>query len=246
MGKVKKDNYYVVQAFMVQDLKLKGLALSCYAIIYGFSQTEGQVFKGSLQYLCDWTGASKQAILNALKHLVEKGFLIREDKIINGVKFVEYYVTNFDTIQKTLGGICKKNDVGMQKSCPNNILDNINDKKGDIKDIKDIRSDASFNNISLTFFTEKLTDYGYIQRNDLFISKYNELFENLVNEYGFELVRSCFWYFIKRMKEGKVTDIKGHSITNKFEYLKVSLEQGIEKLTNEEMLHPYEQLFENK
>lgn len=37
--KVRKDNYFAVQGWMVTELKLKGNALMLYAIIYGFSQT---------------------------------------------------------------------------------------------------------------------------------------------------------------------------------------------------------------
>ena len=41
-SKVKDGNFFVVQSFMVKGLKLKGLELLCFAIIYGFSQAEGQ------------------------------------------------------------------------------------------------------------------------------------------------------------------------------------------------------------
>lgn len=244
-NKIKEGNYYVVQWFMIRDLKLKGLELACYAIIYGFSQTDGQSFTGSLQYLCEWTGSSRQAVINALNNLVEKEFLVRNDKYVNGVKFVEYQSRKLTTSQESLRGV-KKLDRGSQETLHNNILDN----KGDIKDIIDIREPAfdgtSSGNLSLSCFTEQLTEYGYIQKNDIFIDKYNELFEKLVNEYGFDLVRSCVWYFIKKMKEGKFTDIKGHQINNKFEYLKISLEKGINKLTNEEMTQPYKMFFENE
>ena len=37
--KVREDNYFAVQGWMVTELKLKGNALMLYAIIYGFSQT---------------------------------------------------------------------------------------------------------------------------------------------------------------------------------------------------------------
>ena len=115
-SKVREGHYYVIQWFMVHDLKLKGLELSCYAIIYGFTQADGQVFNGSLQYLCDWTGASKQAVIKALNRLVEKKYLIREEKFINGVKFVEYYATNLNTIKKSLMGWSTKFNGGGQQT----------------------------------------------------------------------------------------------------------------------------------
>ena len=50
--KVREDNYFAVQGWMVTELKLKGNALMLYAIIYGFSQTTNTAFTGSVDYLC--------------------------------------------------------------------------------------------------------------------------------------------------------------------------------------------------
>ena len=49
--KVREDNYFAVQGWMVTELKLKGNALMLYAIIYGFSQTTNTAFTGSVDYL---------------------------------------------------------------------------------------------------------------------------------------------------------------------------------------------------
>lgn len=54
--KVREDNYFAVQGWMVTELKLKGNALMLYAIIYGFSQTTNTAFTGSVDYLCEWLG----------------------------------------------------------------------------------------------------------------------------------------------------------------------------------------------
>lgn len=96
-NRVKDGNYYVVQSFMVKDLKLKGLEKDVYAIIYGFSQAENQTFTGSLKYLSDWTNSTKQGILKTLNSLVEKKLISKKENTINGVKFVEYYSTEFNS-----------------------------------------------------------------------------------------------------------------------------------------------------
>lgn len=114
MGKIKNENYILIQGFMVNELKLKGNELLIYAIIYGFSQEDVQVFGGSLQYLSDWTNISKQSVINCLKSLVDKGYIEKRDKIINNVKFVEYY-------SKNLNRVVKKLEWGSQKTLPNNI-----------------------------------------------------------------------------------------------------------------------------
>jgi hypothetical protein len=123
---------------MIRELKLKGNELIIYAIIYGFTQAENQVFNGSLEYLSQWTNSSKQTVLTNLKSLLDKGLIVRKEQIINNVKFVEYYSKNLNTpIQKTLIG-------GGQKTLPNNIYtdtttNNIkenNKKKANIKQLK--------------------------------------------------------------------------------------------------------------
>ena len=93
MSKIKDGNYIVIQSFMVRDMGLKGNELIVYAAIYGFSQTENQAFTGSLQYLADWTNSTKQGVIKNLKSLVEKGYIIKNDKIIKYEKF--YGSTNF-------------------------------------------------------------------------------------------------------------------------------------------------------
>lgn len=122
-SRVKRDNYIVVQGWMIADLGLKGNELIIYACIYGFSQAEDQVFSGSLQYLADWTNSTKQGVMKCLKSLVEKGYIAKNDKVINGVKFCEYRATEFNTgmQQSCMGGIKQSLPGGMQQSLPNNI-----------------------------------------------------------------------------------------------------------------------------
>lgn len=132
-SKIKNENFYVVQGFMVNELKLKGLEKDIYAIIYGFSQTDSQRFTGSLQYLADWTKCSKQGVLKALKSLEEKGLIGREEKNIKGVKFVEYYSTEFN------GGIKLSLTGGIKLSLTNN-------KELDNKEIDNIKYIVAFLN----------------------------------------------------------------------------------------------------
>ena len=65
-SKVKNENHIVIHGWMVNKLGLKGNELLVYAIIYGFSQTEGQKYIGSLQYLADWTNSTKQGVIKSL------------------------------------------------------------------------------------------------------------------------------------------------------------------------------------
>ena len=107
---IKNENFIVIQGFMINELVLKGNELIIYAIIYGFSQDGENKYTGSLNYLANWTNSTKQGVLKSLKSLVDKGYIIKEEKYINGVKFCEYYTTKFN------GGI--------KQSLPNNIDNN--------------------------------------------------------------------------------------------------------------------------
>lgn len=87
---VKDENFYSVQGWMINKYGLKGNELQVYAIIYGFSQTEGNRFTGSLKYLADWTGATRRTIITTLQSLEQKGLLKKFEKEVNKVKYCEY------------------------------------------------------------------------------------------------------------------------------------------------------------
>lgn len=137
--KIKDNNYYQISGWMITRLKLKGVALSAYAIIYGFTQDGENEFTGSLQYLCDFCGGvSKPTIIKALKELKDKNYIIRREEVINSVTFVRYKV-NLQVVKNLYGGSKEilQDDVnnlygGSKETLPNNNLYN---NSSDIKDI---------------------------------------------------------------------------------------------------------------
>lgn len=131
--KVKSENYVHIQGWMVTDLHLKGNELLVYAIIYGFSQLKGQVFKGSLKYLADWTQSTKQGIIKVLKSLEQRNLIVKIEKSVNNVKVCEYYATEFNTPLNNVEQCGEQSlTVGIQQSLPNILLDDtINDTKVD-------------------------------------------------------------------------------------------------------------------
>ena len=139
MNEVTDKNYIVIQSFMVSELGLKGNELLIYAIIFGFSQTTGQAFHGSLTYLESWTNSTRHTVISSLKSLVEKGLIEKEEQTINGVKYCSYRAKiptdeAEEVVQKLHGGSAKiaqevvqKLHGGSAKIAPNNILYNIVD-----------------------------------------------------------------------------------------------------------------------
>lgn len=157
MSKVKNENFIAIQGWMVTELGLKGNSLLIYAIIYGFSQDGEQVFNGSLQYLADWTNSTKQSVINCLKKLVDDGLLGKNEKNINGVKFVEYYSKKFN-------GVLNKVEWGIKQSLPNNIEDNIEDNINN--DTKVSLAKAEYGNAEINeMFDIWQQMFGYMQKN---------------------------------------------------------------------------------
>ena len=121
-NKVSNENYIVIQGWMVKELQLKGSELIVFACIYGFSQTENQVFSGSLQYLADWTNCTKQGVIKALKILEDKGFIHKTELYKNNIKFCEYYSTKFNTLLNKVEYPVKQSLIeGGKQSLINNI-----------------------------------------------------------------------------------------------------------------------------
>lgn len=173
-SRIKDGNYISIQSFMVKDLKLKGNELIVYAIIYGFSQDGENRFTGSLQYICDWTNSSKQGIMKTLKILVEKGLIEKTEIYKNGVKFVEYHVTEFTSMQQSLTGYATKFNGGgkqsltggMQQSLPNNISSN---NITDNTDKKERKKESTYDAIidELVYEEVKPTVYEFIKMRKL-------------------------------------------------------------------------------
>ena len=160
MGKVKNENYYQVQGWMVNELGLKGNELMIYAIIYGFSQTDGQYFTGSQSYLAEWTNATDRSVRNTLSSLIEKGLLEKIDKTINRVKYCEYKALIPDREENiSVGGTEKisagtenisvggteKISVGTEKISANNYKNNNNLKN--IEDRKKERKTSTYETV---------------------------------------------------------------------------------------------------
>lgn len=81
--------------FMCEDLDLKGSELYIYAVIYGFSKSD-KPFTGSLKYLSKVTRFTTVQCCNALKSLVNKGY-IRKNAI--NARRIEYTVVPLEELK---------------------------------------------------------------------------------------------------------------------------------------------------
>lgn len=132
-----RENFIMIQGFMIKDLQLKGNELMVYAIIYGFSQDGESAFYGSRSYLAEWCNVSLPTIDNALKSLCEKGLIEKKQEIINNVTFNRYKIS-LGVVKKLyregknfLGGSKETLHNNIEYNIDNNIYtkDNINNKE---------------------------------------------------------------------------------------------------------------------
>lgn len=233
---IKKESFFTVQAFMVNELKLKGNELLIYAIIFGFSQAENQFFTGSLNYLASWCGiSSKTTVKTILNNLIDKGLLEKEDIYKNGVKYCKYKaLTEIKSIsipadedKKNCKGISKidmgyinncyggisKIDMGISEIVPNNIdihidnkIENIIDHNDD--DLMKIKQWFEENKID---FSKKHQDkvLKLLKNNSLtfILSTFQEQFDILKNNPEVKNISAVFSYHL--FNETCQVDYKG-------------------------------------
>lgn len=121
---MKQNDYIVIQAPMVTDLKLSGNRLIIYAIINGFSKDGQHEFTGSINYLCDWTNLSRNTVISTLKSLVDDNLIKKREYMSNNVKFCAYSVGSAK-IAPVVQTELNFDDMGSEKIAPNNIeIDN--------------------------------------------------------------------------------------------------------------------------
>ena len=139
-SKVIDNKYIKVNGWMVSKLKLKGLQILVYAIIYYFNQKDNGKFTGGLQYLADWTNSTPNGCLKCLKTLVKQGLIIKEPRQAYNKA---YYYINWNTLKN----IAEKNDFDYSPSATDEqiraIIYYFNEKTGqhislDSKEIADL------------------------------------------------------------------------------------------------------------
>jgi len=150
-SKIMDDTYIVIQSWMVKKLGLKDKELLVYALVYGFSQDGESWFSGSLQFIAEWLCIDRKHVYSRyLKPLLDKGLLIRDTDIRNGVEFPKYRAVKPDfmdvpvmgevlpkreqsqngTGAPKLGTGCSQNGTGGAPGMgTNNIKENIEEKK---------------------------------------------------------------------------------------------------------------------
>ena len=193
----------------------------------------------SINGLATLSKDGRDSVMGALKELEKFGYLVRTRLTDEKGKFKGYdydiyeepqsanpltenpYTENPNTENPTQLNTNKINSEGINTLSNKDKLDKLDKRAEGSSDINIGKPNS---------FTKELIKAHYIEEDDLFMSVYNQLFVDLVNEYDFEQVRSCLWYFIKRLENGNAIDENGAVVENKFAYLKTALYSGANKL----------------
>lgn len=142
--KVGEDNFVVLQGWMLsEEYDLSARELIILGLINGFSQDGDSKFQGNLGYIQEWARCkSRTTTIETLKSLEEKGLIIKESELINGVLFNRYRAIWRGSSK--IGMVVQKLEGGSPKIEPNNnIYNNISTTTPSIDNIF-----SSNNNIS--------------------------------------------------------------------------------------------------
>lgn len=164
---MENTDFLNIQGWMINELNLKGNELIIYALIYGFTKDGASEFRGSRQYMADWTNSSVRSVQNVVNSLVNKG-MIEKNNHINKYGSLEtsgYKAINVPKLSSEKNSLVeKKVHEGSEKSSHNNIDNNISNNIVDIKE-KNIKKESVNSVISEYTENKDLQDalHGFVE-----------------------------------------------------------------------------------
>lgn len=123
---LRENDYIAILSPFVTKLGLSGNKLIIFSLIHGFCRDGEQEFKGSINYISEWTNTSRNTVISILKELVDLGLLEKRDYMVNGVKFCAYKVGS-----QVFAPPIQNCDGGSEIIAPN-IIDNNTKEKNEI------------------------------------------------------------------------------------------------------------------
>lgn len=227
--RVEKNNNYTVMAnYHLRDkelsFKAKGL------LSYMLSLPDDWDY--SLNGLASVSKEGIKAVKNIIVELKEQGYLrINKIRKENGQYQYEYLIREIPeqiNPEYPKGYAVKgETEKGIQ----------INTNKQNTKeqiDKEDKSKKSSFFN-GLNSLTKVIIKENYISEHDIELFKYNNLFEELIKKYDYEVILKITWYIICHITSNKFLDEEGNLIENKFGYFKTSMLNNINKLISNEI-----------
>lgn len=232
--RVEKNNNYTVMAnYHLRDkelsLKAKGL------LSYMLSLPEDWDY--SLSGLASVNKEGIKAIKNIISELKKQGYLkINKIRKENGQYQYEYlireipegiepgYPKGYAVKGETEKGI--QINTYKQNTYKQNTKEQI--------DKEDKGNKSSFFS-GLNSLTKALVKYGYTNEEDIELLNYNNLFNELLEEYNYKDLIIITWYIADRVVKRKFLDEDGNVIENKYGYFKRAICNNIDRVINNEI-----------
>lgn len=230
----KNANYTVMSNYHFKEKKMSLKAKGLLSLMLSLPND----WDYSIAGLATLSKDGKDSVMGALKELEQFGYLTRTRLTNEKGQFDGY---DYDIYEEPIS--TKPYSENPNTENPTQLNTNkIITKKNKDKKIKDKRAELINNNNDLEFerknvtepneWTKQLIEVNYIEKDSLYIHEFNTFFNQLYTQYGFEILRSVLWYFVKRIKTNGTTDENGDEIQSKLYYCKVSLERAAERLAN--------------
>ena len=239
----KNDNYTVLSNY---HFKEKGMSLKAKGLL-SLMLSLPENWDYSAAGLVTLSKDGKDSVNAALKELEKFGYLKRTQAFDESGKFSGYNYEIFEQPNEAARVDAQKAESPKTKKPfaenpstgkpttenPQQLnIKELNTKKSNTKKEKDKldkidKSDAAL--CEPNSLTKKLIEIDYIKSDDICIDQYNNIFDNLIDDFGFEIVRSCLWYFMKRYK-WQPHDEDGFKIVNKLAYFEEAITSGAARL----------------
>ena len=166
----KRDGFYCVMDWMVNDLELNVGDAAVFAIIHGFSQDVSSEYHGGLTYLSKRTRLSKRTIQRILKKLEDSNLITRREIYMYNVKYVNYKVNweevnkdrGMDKLSKPMANMAEPMANQSNNNIDYNIEDNIYIKK---------EKKISFSTDFLNYYNDYLKEFDDNEEKKLKLSK---------------------------------------------------------------------------
>ena len=216
----KNKNYTVMSNYHLRD---KSLSLKAKGLL-SFMLSLPDDWDYSLAGLCSICKEGKDAIRSTLKELKDNNYLVIEkSKNDKGLFEYTYIIYEEPHIEKELVYPDTENPY-----MDNPDMDNptqINTNKQNTKEQND-KDDKEKHNI----LTLDLIKKGYIQNDDIQSFFYDDLFDELCQQYSYQDLIKISHYIVEKVIDRNFKDENKNVIDNKFGYFKSSIFNNIDKL----------------
>lgn len=231
----KQKNYTVMSNYHLQDRNLSYKAKGLLSFMLSLPEDWDYSMKG----LVAVSKENIKAIRTILNELKEHGYLeIVQTRGEKGYYKYEYVIREIPIeVEK------QKDNPGTQKGDTvkgdTEKDTQINTKKQNTKEqiVKRVKENLPFVDLDeLNPLTLYLIEENYIDEYDTDIYNYDNLFEELLNEYSYQQVTMMTHYIVPRIISRKFIDEDGRPVENKYGFFKGAIDNCIERLKTNEKL----------